>query len=432
MAEELARNGGVEVPDYRIGRCTHIVADTDKVTSMPEGVKAGETFVVRCEWFWASIQMDACAEEKMYLLSDALAPTATSTTPSAFLSPRPGGYFSPGGSTPGSHGRRKKRRTEAVRQLAQSDNGANLAQAATTTTSASTTPSATKRARSSLGEVPDTPDKKNSSSRLVEALSPGRGAKHQPESSPAASTDVKSARQQVFAELVQTEENYVNILRTIVEVFKRPLEEDPKMTLLNQTQMKIIFGGVPPILAVHEKMLADLSALLRDWREPVCIGDVIGRYSGELMRAYPPFVNFFENAKKTLEECDRAIPRFHAFLKVCEGRRECGRQTLAELLIRPVQRLASVSLLLTDLLKHTRKEKGEHRDGPALEAALASVKEVLRNINEDKRKTEGQVHIFEIFSDIENCPPHLVSSHRKYLHLKFALGSHNGSFQLPV
>lgn len=55
----------------------------------------------------------------------------------------------------------------------------------------------------------------------------------------------------MFSELVQTEENFVNILRTIVDVFKTPLETDPKMReLLNQTQMKIIFGNVPPILQV--------------------------------------------------------------------------------------------------------------------------------------------------------------------------------------
>ena len=43
------------------------------------------------------------------------------------------------------------------------------------------------------------------------------------------------------------------------------------------------------------------------------------------------------------------------------------------------------------------------------------VSQVLNHINEDKRKTEGQVQIFEIFSDIENCPPDLVSSHRIFL-----------------
>jgi hypothetical protein len=39
--------------------------------------------------------------------------------------------------------------------------------------------------------------------------------------------------------------------------------------------------------------------------------------------------------------------------------------------------------------------------------------QVLTLINKDKQKTEGQMQIFKIFSDIENCPPHLVSSHRK-------------------
>ena len=47
--------------------------------------------VVKVEWFWASIQMDACAEEKMHLFSDYIG---------AFLSPRTA-YFSP--STPGQY-----------------------------------------------------------------------------------------------------------------------------------------------------------------------------------------------------------------------------------------------------------------------------------------------------------------------------------------
>ena len=63
-------------------------------------------------------------------------------------------------------------------------------------------------------------------------------------------------------------------------------------------------------------------------------------------------------------ECDKKYPRFHAFLKViscftvvialltncmlqkCESKIECKRETLAQLLIRPVQRLPSMQLLL--------------------------------------------------------------------------------------
>ena len=66
----------------------------------------------------------------------------------------------------------------------------------------------------------------------------------------------------------------------------------------------------------------------------------------------------------------------------------------------------------SDLLKHTPKGNPNHLQ---LEKALAGIKEVMTNINEDKRKTEGQVVLFEIFNYIENCPPHLVSSHRSFI-----------------
>ena len=38
--------------------------------------------------------------------------------------------------------------------------------------------------------------------------------------------------------------------------------------------------------------------------------------SGDMMKAYPAFVNFFELSKQTVLECDKLKPRFHAFLKV--------------------------------------------------------------------------------------------------------------------
>jgi hypothetical protein len=39
---------------------------------------------------------------------------------------------------------------------------------------------------------------------------------------------------------------------------------------------------------------------------------------------------------------------------------------------------------------------------------------VLTHINKDKQKTEGQQQMFQIFRDIENCPPDLLSSNRRY------------------
>jgi hypothetical protein len=54
------------------------------------------------------------------------------------------------------------------------------------------------------------------------------------------------------------------------------------------------------------------------------------------------------------------------------------------------------------------------QDIELLELALARVKEVMTHLNEEKRRTEGQIHIFDIYSEIENCPASVVSSHRRY------------------
>lgn len=50
-----------------------------------------------------------------------------------------------------------------------------------------------------------------------------------------------------------------------------------------------------------------------------------------------------------------------------------------------------------------------------MEAAISCIKNVMTYINEDKRKTERQLAMFDIFNEIDHCPPHLVSSHRSFV-----------------
>lgn len=101
-----------------------------------------------------------------------------------------------------------------------------------------------------------------------------------------------------------------------------------------------------------------------------------------------------------------------------------------DLLIRPVQRLPSVQLLLkgkllaldfqftncntfsTDILKATDKCIPDHRQ---LELAYDKIVGVLNHINEDKRKTEGQVAMFDVVNDIKDCPAFILSAQRKLI-----------------
>jgi len=182
--------------------------------------------------------------------------------------------------------------------------------------------------------------------------------------------------------------------------------------LLNKSEIKTIFGNFLPIHEVHQSMLEHLRKLHANWREDCLIGDIIIQHRDELIKAYPPYVNFFEQMKEQLQYCDREYPRFHAFLKINQTKPECGRQGLQDLMIRPVQRLPSISLLLNDILKHTTSGNADHG---RLEEALKAIKQVTLHINEDKRRTESRMAIFDIFNDIEGCPAHLVSSNRSFI-----------------
>ncbi|KAG5327589.1 ECT2 protein, partial [Pseudoatta argentina] len=380
-----------------------VVVDESNVNVLPNLVSVS-AFIVKTGWFWTSVQNEAAADEKEYLfehyLEKVLSPTATGRRDSqqivsqnVTLSKHPCWLGGP------------------LSNLLQ--NGADSPASVS----------------GSFLDCTASPDK-----QLLDEVE-SVAIEHLP-----IVKENLSQRHKVFLELVETEANYVGILNTIMTVsiyilnyfifllifnnlhlydilqlFKLPLENligKSGKELLNSTEVKIIFGNFPPIYDVHKQLLEALHCSAAHWTEDISIGEIFLKFEPDLVKAYPPYVNFFENTKQMLEECDQNKPRFHAFLKNCQTIPECGRQSLKELLIKPIQRLPSISLLLSDILKHTDKNNPDYS---ALEASISCIKKVMTYINEDKRKTERQLAMFDIFNEIDNCPPHLVSSHRSFI-----------------
>ncbi|XP_026285148.1 protein ECT2 isoform X2 [Frankliniella occidentalis] len=376
MEEVLVENGGT-VAD--MSDCSHVVVDNVQAQASTFGLMSSH--IVKPEWFWISVQNEGAADETEYKFEGCLEGVMSPATSRDSL-----------GTPTSSRLRKRKRIRDGVsRQIPDS-------------------PSIHKR-RSSIS---DAGLLSLSSSFLDCSTVSEKLSTDEVEAATLKSLSNLSPRQQVFHELVQTETNYVGILRTIMTLIKKPLEEfsEGEGPLLDNTELKTIFGHLPPIYDLHAAMLQELIRANANWTETTSIGSIILRHSRDMVKAYPPFVNFFEQTKEMLHKCDETKPRFHAFLKVCQSKPECGRQTLGELLIRPVQRLPSISLLLGDILKHTRKDNPDHA---ALDEALHAVREVMTHINEDKRRMEACMDMFSIFNDIENCPPHLVSSHRAFV-----------------
>ncbi|XP_023966834.2 protein ECT2 isoform X6 [Chrysemys picta bellii] len=381
--EEMTKMQGGQYLPVSDDRCTHLVVEENTVKDLPfEPPK--KLYVVKQEWFWGSIQMDARAGESMYLFEKPESPELKKSVSQLSLN------------TPNSN-RKRRRLRETLAQLTRETDMSPFPPRKRPSAEHSLS-------MGSLLDISNTPE-----SSITNGETPKSCSKPSKNSTPLPAK--QSARWQVAKELYQTESNYVNILTTIIQLFQVPLEKEGQLggPILAPEEIKTIFGSIPDILDVHTKIKEDLEDLMINWAESKSIGDVILKYSKDLLKTYPPFVNFFEMSKETIMKCEKQKPRFHAFLKINQAKPECGRQSLAELLIRPVQRLPSVALLLNDLKKHTAED---NPDKGMLERAIESLKEVMTHINEDKRKTEAQRLIFDVVYEVDGCPANLLSSHR--------------------
>ncbi|CAL1534006.1 unnamed protein product, partial [Lymnaea stagnalis] len=375
--EELTIENGGTFAEPGSTDATHLVVYDLTVKEIPQEISL-PSFVVRGEWFWGCIQMAACADEQIYTFEKI--------------------------STPARHQSRsnlmaKNRKRKRLQELVAETEGSPFM--AYKRRSSSTDISATSMSPDSFLDVTYTPDK---SDTILEV-------KHDNKDE---NVSKFSKRRMVVMELLQTEQNYVGILHTILHTFKSQIEKPDQYNgpILAPQDTKIIFGNIPPIYEAHVKLRDSLLYSVEHWSESNSVGECVLKRADELMKAYPPFVNFFENTKETIQRSDHSNPRFHAFLKLCLSKPECGRQSLQELLIRPVQRLPSVVLLLQDLLKRT---DSSNPDKAKLEQAIEKVKNIMTHINEDKRKTESQVVMFDIVNDIDSCPATLLSSNRHFV-----------------
>ncbi|EJW76874.1 hypothetical protein WUBG_12217, partial [Wuchereria bancrofti] len=203
-----------------------------------------------------------------------------------------------------------------------------------------------------------------------------------------------------------------NDLIEIVKVFKEPLEAQlPNLDsgLLTKAEISQIFAKVPPLIDVHENICRTLQSYIMHWMNERLIGKVWLDHAAELTPVYKAFINNYDTAIQTLNECDQTKPKFHAFLKAAESRLECQRNSLPDLLVRPVQRLHSVVLLLKAILEKTDRK---NPDNAYLIKAKRAVEAALTEANESRRQTDSYAMIFKLSSEIERCPADILSSAR--------------------
>ena len=397
--QEIAVENGAQIVDPDAADCEVLVIDDARISALPENLVSDKASIafVRAEWFWVSVQMQVFARPEQFPYIDKVGTPLLQKA-----------------KTPRSEGVNNSNSKKTKRRRLQ-DNLTLLAQDNASPVSSMVANFEEANAGSIIIDSPDCSSEK--CDKKAVPITPKSFYKNDDTietSTPDKFLVPKTKRHEIVMELYQTETNYLTILQTIIKEFKEQLESEEAVgnSLIDPEKRKIIFDRIPNLYAVHSKIQSKLFSSVTNWKEDISIGKIFLDAADDLQKTYPPFVNFFEIAKETLEECDRTKPRFHAFLKVRATKPECGRQTLSDLFIRPVQRLPSILLLMTDLLKKT---DSAHCDHSPLEEALEKLKRVTSHINEDKRKTESRLEMLNIATTIENIPATIISSHRQLI-----------------
>ncbi|XP_060832863.1 triple functional domain protein isoform X3 [Bombus pascuorum] len=165
--------------------------------------------------------------------------------------------------------------------------------------------------------------------------------------------DVESAvlakRQFVIRELVETEKDYVNDLKQIVEgymsLMRDPESEVPLPDDLRGGKDKMVFGNIEAIYEWHRDFF--LKALERCLERPEELGPLFKRYERKLHM----YVVYCQNKPVSEYIVSEYIDTYFEDLRQKLGHR----LQLCDLLIKPVQRITKYQLLLREALRLTER-----------------------------------------------------------------------------
>ncbi|XP_056417198.1 rho guanine nucleotide exchange factor 17 isoform X2 [Hyla sarda] len=206
-------------------------------------------------------------------------------------------------------------------------------------------------------------------------------------------------RKHVFLTLQDTEQSYVESLRTLMEGYMKPLKQPENSILVDPSLVDEIFDQIPELLEHHEQFLEQVNHCVHNWLDIQTVGDMLGQsFSKEiLVSIYSAYIDNFLNAKDAVRIAKEARPAFIKFLEQCT-RENKEKQALSDLLIKPVQRIPRYELIVKDLLKHTPED---HPDHLCLLNAQRNIKQLAERINKGMRSAEEAERDTRILQEIE-------------------------------
>ncbi|KPP60318.1 hypothetical protein Z043_121688, partial [Scleropages formosus] len=227
--------------------------------------------------------------------------------------------------------------------------------------------------------------------------------------------------------------------------YMKPLKHPENSLLCDPSLVDEMFYQIPEMLEHHEQFLEGVVSCVDDWHDRQLVGHLLvesvsGRagepaprsrtggsrpekldpratelFSKEiLVNIYSAYIDNFLNAKDAVRIAKEAKPAFLKFLEQ-SMRENKDKQALADLMIKPVQRIPRYELLVKDLLKHTPEE---HPDHLFLLDAQKNIKRLAERVNKGRRSAEEAEREARVMQEIEahiEGVEHILNPQRKFL-----------------
>lgn len=223
-------------------------------------------------------------------------------------------------------------------------------------------------------------------------------------------------RKHVMMTLLDTEQSYVESLRTLIQGYLKPLKYPENSPLCDPSLVDEMFYQIPEILEHHEQFLEQVLDCVNQWHDRQTVGHLLVQsFSKEILAdIYSAYIDNFMNAKDAVRIAKEAKPAFLKFLEQ-SMRENKEKQALGDLMIKPVQRIPRYELLVKDLLKHTPEE---HPDYTFLLDAQKNIKRLAERINKGRRNAEELEKETRVMQEIEahiEGIEHILNPQRKFL-----------------
>ncbi len=202
---------------------------------------------------------------------------------------------------------------------------------------------------------------------------------------------LNKARTNIAFEVMSTEESYLRSVKIAIKCYLEPLKEAGNK-ILKPGELDIIFCNIDQIYSINSDFLADLKEKINNWDDEQTIADVFVKWTPY----FKHYTEYFNNQAKSTETIAKLSSSNRKFAKFLEGKMQdpaAGGQTLAAVLITPIQRVPRYRLLLQELL---RKTHTSHPDYSNLNKALESVKKVASELNAAMGFEDDQRAIVEV------------------------------------